>query len=98
MQAMQKWIKNILGRENKQVQWANSRKVLGVFKEKKVRLEQSDGGERVVRTNKALTVLVRSHDTEMQREDLPKDSNQGVVKFTLHIIKSTLKNNNFFLG
>lgn len=87
---MQKWIKNILGRENKQVQWAYSRKVLDVFKEKKVWLEQSHGGENVVRTNKALTVLVRSHDMEMQRGVLCKDSSQGVAKFTLHFVKITL--------
>lgn len=81
-----------------QVQWAYSRKVLGVFKEKKVWLEQSDGGESVVRTNRALTVLVRSHDMEILRGDLYKDSSQGVAKCSLHFVKHSKKKIFFFLG
>lgn len=72
--------------------------MLGVFKEKKVWLEQSDGRESVVKTNKALTVLVRSHDMEMQRGDLRKDSSQGVAKFTLHCKDHSGKKIIFFLS
>lgn len=63
------WIKNILGRDNKQVQWAWGRKGVGVLKNKECDRSIVIEGETGIRTSRAPTVMVRSHDIQMWRGD-----------------------------